>query len=82
MFSYNNGHIESVAGIVDHRQLYWCSKTIINDLETAIGYEVIKFTDMEVGDDLKSWTSSAELKRPGQLSTAKRSQSMGKIQKK
>lgn len=82
MFSYNNGHIESVAGIVDHRQLYWCSKTIINDLATAIGYEVIKFTDMEVGDDLKSWTSSAELKRPGQLSTAKRSQSMGKIQKK
>lgn len=79
MFSYNNCDLETSARFVDEQDACWANTRIIKELTTRLGYELLEFTDLALGDDRSSWASWAEVRRPGELTTVKRSQAVGRI---
>lgn len=78
MFSYNNGDIYSSCQLSEHGGMSWIPKRHIIELASQLGYEVIEFFDLPNNDEVK-YVSWVELKKPGELSTVKRSPAMGRI---
>ena len=78
MFSYNNGDIYSSCQLSEHGGMSWIPKRHIIELASQFGYEVIEFFDLPNNDEVK-YVSWVELKKPGELSTVKRSPAMGRI---
>jgi hypothetical protein len=79
IFSYNNCDIERSAQLVDDQQACWATKTLIENLATSLGYELITTTDLRTNNKLTTWVSWAEVRKPGAVTTVKRSQAMGAI---
>jgi SAM-dependent methyltransferase len=79
VFSYNNCDLERSAQLVDEKQACWATKTLIENLAVSLGYELITTTDLKTSDELTTWVSWAEIRRPGVVRTVKRSQAMGAI---
>lgn len=78
MFSYTNADLESTAIHVDAQLLPWCSKTYLEQILISTGFEIVKFVDLQLVETnaVISWV---EAKRPGNLSTIKRSPVLGQI---
>lgn len=81
-FSYNNCDIEKSAENAEHLLAGWASTRLIKKLISDIGFEVISFNDYPADDFLNTWVSWAEIKKPGELSTVKRSQAQGLVMRK
>ena len=79
IFSYNNCDLERSAQLVDNRQACWATKTLIENLAVSLGYELITTTDLKTNDELTTWVSWAEVRKPGVVKTVKASQAMGAI---
>lgn len=82
MFSYNNADLDITARLVDQGFLPWASKQYIEQLLSTVGYEIIKFVDIQLTDVDDTYVSWVEVKKPGKLTTIKRSQVMGEIKQK
>ncbi len=79
VFSYNNCDLERSAQLVDEKQACWATKPLIENLATGLGYEIIATTDLKTNDEKDTWVSWAEIRKPGAVTTVKRSQAMGAI---
>lgn len=81
LFSYTNAEIMHTAQLVDMHLAPWASKTYIEKLLLSIGYDIINFVDLPINEH-KIYASWAEVKKPGQLSTLKKSPVLGQIKQK
>lgn len=81
-FSYNNCDIEKSAENAEHLLAGWASTRLIKKLISDVGFEIISFNDYPADDFLNTWVSWAEIKKPGELSTVKRSQAQGLVMRK
>jgi SAM-dependent methyltransferase len=73
MFSYNDGDTPAGAGMAENFAQTYIPKSLLVPTCLSLGYEVTKETFF---DPNISWL---EIKRPGELSTIKAHQAMGKI---
>lgn len=81
MFSYNNSEKSCTAKSIDSGFFPWASRSYIEQLLVDIGYTNLRFNDKVIGVD-ESCVSWAEASRPGELTTIKQSQPLGKIEHK
>ena len=44
-----------------------------------LGFDIINFTDLATNDNELTWVSWAEVKKPGNLTSVKKSQSVGQV---
>jgi hypothetical protein len=79
LFSYTNGNIETSASFVDQRRYCWATDAIIKKMVVDLGFDIINFTDLATNDNELTWVSWAEVKKPGNLTSVKKSQSMGQV---
>jgi hypothetical protein len=79
MFSYTNGELAETASAIDNNTAAWASNTLIKDLVTKVGYEIVILEDFLVKGDYSSWISWAEVRRLGELTTVKLAQAKGLI---
>lgn len=79
MFSYNNCNLKESMLLAERGLLNYNHQELIEEVLANIGYEIIKFEDVETGNDQYRWLSWAEVKRPGELNTVKAHQVLGKI---
>ena len=79
IFSYNNCLKERSAQLVDEGLASWVTLPMIEALITGAGLNLIGFSDLESHDDNSTWVSWAEVQKPGELTSVKRSQSMGQV---
>jgi hypothetical protein len=82
MFSYNNGDILDSCRLSEQGGMSWISKRQLVKLSTQIGYEIIDSFDLPNDDTEVKYISWIELKKPGELSTVKRSQAQGLVGRK
>lgn len=81
MFSYNNGDIFSSCQLSESGGMSWIPKRHIIELANKLGYEIIESFDLPNNEEV-AYISWIELKKPGHLSTIKRSQAQGLIMQK
>lgn len=81
-FSYNNCDIEKSAENAENLLAGWASTRLIKKLISDIGFEIISFSDYPANDYLNTSVSWGEIKKPGELSTVKRSQAQGLVGRK
>lgn len=79
LFSYTNGNIETSASFVDQRRYCWATDAIIKKMVVDLGFDIINFIDLATNDNELTWVSWAEVKKPGNLTSIKKSQSMGQV---
>jgi len=79
MFTYTNAELSLTAKNVDDHKIPWASKTYIKNLLLREGYEIINFSDIKLFDSYMSWV---EVKVPGEIISARRSQVLGQIKRK
>ena len=79
LFSYTNGNIETSASFVDQRRYCWATDAIIKKMVVDLGFDIINFIDLATNDNELTWVSWAEVKKPGNLTSVKKSQSMGQV---
>jgi hypothetical protein len=79
LFSYTNGNIETSASFVDQRRYCWATDAIIKKMVIDLGFDIINFIDLATNDNELTWVSWAEVKKPGNLTSVKKSQSMGQV---
>lgn len=79
LFSYTNGNIETSASFVDQRRYCWATDAIIKKMVVDLGFDIINFTDLATNDNELTWVSWAEVKKPGNLTSVKKSQSVGQV---
>ena len=82
IFGYNNCDLLPSAEKALNESRGWASGHRLTQLAEQIGYEVVVLTDHPVDDPIISYVSWAELKRPGELKTAKIGPAMGEIKSK
>lgn len=81
-FSYNNCDIEKSAENAEKLLAGWASIRLIKKLISDIGFEIVSFSDHPANDFLNTWISWGEIKKPGELKTAKLSQAQGSVMRK
>jgi hypothetical protein len=79
MFSYNNCSLINSAKLAEMSMMSYCSDTFIQKLSDELGYTVTNFKDIPLGDNVYSHISWAELRKPGNLQTARAHPILGKI---
>lgn len=79
LFTYNNSELRGISESIDSQDLPWCSKTYVRNLLQEQGWEIIQFRDLDLWNNYASWV---EARVPGQLTSIKQSQVMGKILRK
>jgi hypothetical protein len=82
IFGYNNCDLLPSAEKALNGSRGWASRHRLIQLAEQIGYEVVSTTDHPVDDPTVCYVSWAELKRPGELKTAKMRPAMGEIKSK
>lgn len=79
LFTYNNCDLVTSAKLVDRNSASWCTPLLLKKIYSKHGFELIESDDI-ISDDVNvSHVSWAELKRPGELTTAKISQASGAV---
>jgi hypothetical protein len=81
MFSYNNGDLYTSCQLSERGGMSWIPKRQLVKLVTKLGYEIVNSVDLPNNDEV-SHISWIEIKKPGQLSTIKRSQAQGLVGRK
>jgi hypothetical protein len=78
IFSYNNCDIYTMAKIAEENQMYYSSKSRLTKICEELGYEIVRTDDEPLPDSvlISSWF---ELRKPGTLTTVKKSQAMGAV---
>lgn len=85
MFSYNNGDLLPSCRISEYEGMSFIPKRNLIKTCTELGFEIIKTFDLSNVDNLSNsddrveYISWFEIKKPGVLQTAKRTQAMGEI---
>jgi hypothetical protein len=79
LFSYTNGNIETSASFVDQRRCCWATNVLIEKMVTDLGFEILGFQDLATNDNENTWVSWVEVKKPGNLTSVKKSQAMGQV---
>ena len=81
IFSYNNCDLYAMAKIAEENQMYYSSKLRLTKICEELGYEIVRAVDEPLLDSVlvSSWF---ELRKPGTLSTIKKAQVIGTIEKK
>jgi len=79
MFSYNNGDIFESCRLSETGGMSFISKRKILALCEKIGYSIISSYDLPNIDDQVKYISWIEIRKPGVLSTVKRTQAIGRI---
>jgi hypothetical protein len=80
MFSYNNCNFVESATLFDNDRGSWATTEALEKIFLSQGFEVIEFKDIKT--DVITYCSWVEVRRPGELSTVKRSQALGLIGRK
>ena len=75
MFSYNNGELVAGAGHAENYFMTYIPKTMLMSLIYSLGFEVVDSKDY---NPAVSWI---EIRKPGELSTIKANQVLGKIKR-
>jgi hypothetical protein len=82
LFTYNNCDLVDSAKLVDQDDASWTTPLLLEKIYSNHGFELIEFNDI-ISDDINiSHVSWVELKRPGELTTSKISQSTGLVGRK
>jgi hypothetical protein len=82
LFTYNNCDLVDSAKLVDQDDASWTTPLLLEKIYSNHGFELIEFDDI-ISDDINiSHVSWVELKRPGELTTSKISQSTGLVGRK
>lgn len=79
MFSYANCDNETIARRAETSANGYFSVRAVQQLANTIGYEIIDLIDLPTNDPNVPYISWAELKKPGELATIKRHQSIAEI---
>ena len=80
IFNYVNCDIPAMADMFDQGRIPYCSTRSIKKIAEDIGYTLSETSDYALGDDQSGgYLSLAIIKKPGSLTTAKASQSLGRI---
>ena len=79
LFSYTNGNIETSASFVDQRRCCWATNVLIEKMVTDLGFEILGFQDLATNDNENTWVSWVEVRKPGNLTSVKKSQAMGQV---
>jgi SAM-dependent methyltransferase len=79
IFNYNNCDLISSVDQAKDGIFSWYSSHQIKNLCDRIGYEIVSFNDYQFDDPAIGYVSWAEIRKPGILSTVKRTQAMGAI---
>ena len=79
LFSYNNCEVVSSSRLVEEGKSSWTTTTLLQNLITAIGYEFVVAENFPTNDIFDSYVSWIEVKKPGELTTVKRTQSVGTL---
>lgn len=79
LFTYNNCDLVDSAKLVDQDIASWVTPPLLEKIYLNHGFELVDYNDI-ISDDVNiSHVSWVELKRPGELTTSKMSQSIGII---
>jgi SAM-dependent methyltransferase len=76
MFSYNNCNLANSAQLFDNQKASWATPEVLEKMFKTFGFEVVEFKD------IIPFCSWVEVRRSGELTTVKRSQSLGTIGRK
>jgi hypothetical protein len=79
LFSYTNGNIETSARLVDQQRCCWATDVIIKKMITGLGFEILEFQDLATNDNENTWVSWVEVRKPGNLTSVKKSQAIGQV---
>lgn len=79
MFSYNNCDLVESAMVFEQGFMSYVPKRRLLDLCDQLGYEISKYEDLPNNDTRIKYISWIEIKKPGALTTTKKSQAMGRI---
>jgi hypothetical protein len=79
MFSYNNCDLVESANLAESGYMTFVPKRKLNELCIELGYDIVQHYDLKNSDHQIKYISWIEIKKPGELSTIKRAQAMGKI---
>lgn len=79
IFTYNNCDIEEMSQRAVDWAIPYASKTTIQNIINDLKVDLISFKDRPTGDPFVPYMSWAEIRKPGELTTIKRSQPIGEI---
>jgi SAM-dependent methyltransferase len=82
MFSYNNCDIPQSAYATENQGYSFNSSRQLKSKALHMGYEIVEFVDLKPTQSHDNYISWAEIKKPGELNTIKRSQSLALIHEK
>jgi hypothetical protein len=68
-----------MASMFDQGRVPYASARHIKKIANEIGYQLLDISNHQLGEEANGYLSLAILKKPGPLTTAKASQSKGKI---
>lgn len=79
MFSYSNGDLPETASLILKQRYNFCSFRAIMEFSKELGFEILTHVDGLNRDYEGNRISWCEIKKPGELSTVKAHQALGKI---
>lgn len=79
VFSYNNCDIEKSADSAEKFRACWATIRSIKQIISNIGYDFITNHDLPANDILDTYVSWIEVRKPGQLTTLRLSQAIGRV---